>query len=197
MKASDNWFKKNLAYGLIVLVPVAILLLLLAKVVEVLQMLAGKLELQSALGAGIAVVLALAILIVFLLIAGAVVRTRVGTWSFEKLEGILLQRLPGYEIIGNVLKGFARAKEAYPGVMVELHGPGTGVLGLLMEEHPNGVLTVFVPSAPTLTIGTVHFVTRDRVTLLQAGTVDLANCVTQWGIGSEKLVEGIDLGAPG
>ena len=51
MSRSSNWFKKNLAYGLVVVVPVAILLLLLAKVVEVLQTIAAKLQLGLLVGA--------------------------------------------------------------------------------------------------------------------------------------------------
>jgi len=37
------------------------------------------------------------------------------------------------------------------------------VFGLVMEESQNGVLTVFLPSAPALTVGSLHVVERDRV----------------------------------
>ena len=116
------------------------------------------------------------------------VRTKIGSWSFKKLESVILQRLPGYDLIGNILKGFAKDKAAYPAVMVRLHGPGSAVFGLVMEEHESGVMTVFVPSAPALTVGSLHVVDRDRVTFLEATTVDVANCISQWGIGSEKAL---------
>ena len=57
-----------------------------------------------------------------------------------------------------------------------------------MEENQNGVLTVFLPSAPALTVGSLHVVERDRVTFLDASTVDVANCISQWGIGSQKVL---------
>lgn len=188
MKKSKNWFKTNIVYGLIVLIPVAVLIALIEKLVEILEKLAVGLNLDSALGAGVAVVIAFLLLLLVCLTIGAMVRTKIGALSFEKLENAVLQRLPGYELIGNVLKGFAKDKNAYPAVMVCLHGPGSAVFGLLMEEHENGVLTVFLPSAPALTVGSLHVVERDRVTFLDADTVEVVNCISQWGIGSEKAL---------
>lgn len=188
MKKSKNWFKTNIVYGLIVLIPVAVLIALIEKLVEILEKLAVSLNLDSALGAGVAVVIAFLLLLLVCLTIGAMVRTKIGALSFEKLENAVLQHLPGYELIGNVLKGFAKDKNAYPAVMVCLHGPGSAVFGLLMEEHENGVLTVFLPSAPALTVGSLHVVERDRVTFLDADTVEVVNCISQWGIGSEKAL---------
>lgn len=188
MKKSKSRFKTNIVYGLIVIVPVAVIVMLIAKLVEVLQKIATSLELESALGAGAAVVVAFLLLLLVCYGLGAVVRTKVGSWSFAKLESIILQRVPGYDLIGNILKGFAKDKAAYPPVMVQLHGPGSAVFGLVMEEHENGVMTVFLPSAPALTVGSLHVVDRDRVTFLEASTVDVVNCISQWGVGSEKAL---------
>ena len=188
MRNSKSWFKTNLGYGLVVIVPLAVLLLLLAKLVEVLRTVAASFELESTLGAGLAVVIAFLLLLLVCLGMGAIVRTRIGSWSFGRVERAILQRIPGYELIGNILKGFAKEKDAYPAVMVRLYGPGTAVFGLVMEKHSNGVLTVFLPSAPALTVGNLHVVEPDRVTYLDANAVDLANCVSQWGIGSERVL---------
>lgn len=188
MKTSKSWFKTNLVYGLVVIVPLAVLVLLLAKLVEGLQVVGASLNLESALGAAAAIVLACLLLVLVCLGAGAIVRTRIGLWSYKKFEQTILQRIPGYELLANILKGFAKEKDAYPAVMVCLHGPGSAVFGLVMEEHQNGVLTVFLPSAPALTVGSLHVVERDRVTFLDASTADVANCISQWGIGSEKVL---------
>jgi uncharacterized membrane protein len=190
MKNSKSWFKTNLGYGLVVIVPLAILLLLLAKIVELLQMAAAAMELETALGAGAAIVLAFALVLLACVGIGAIVRTRLGTMSFQKVEQMLLRHIPGYELLGNILKGFAQDQSAYPAVMLQLHGPGSAVFGLVMEEHDNGVLTVFVPSAPALTVGTLHVVEKDRVTFLETSPVDVANCISQWGIGSGQALGG-------
>jgi uncharacterized membrane protein len=72
--------------------------------------------------------------------------------------------------------------------MVHLHGPGSAVFGLVMEENQNGVLTVFIPSAPALTVGSLHVVERDRVTFLEASTPDVVSSISQWGIGSREIL---------
>ena len=188
MKQPGYSFKTNLFYGLVVIVPLAVLVLLIAKVVEILQTVALSLELESTVGAGLAIVIALLLLLLVCLGIGTIVRTKIGTWSFKKLEQAILRHVPGYELLGNILKGFAKEKAAYPAVMVQLHGPGSAVFGLAMEEHQNGVLTVFLPSAPALTVGSLHIVERDRVTFLDASTVDVAQCISQWGVGSQKVL---------
>ena len=104
MNKPKSWFKTNLVYGLVVLVPLAILILLLASLVELLQAVAASLHLESALGAGAAIVIALLVLILVCLGMGAMVRTNVGSWSFKKLEDVILQRVPGYQLIGHILK---------------------------------------------------------------------------------------------
>ena len=190
MKMTQHWFRTNLGYGLVVVVPLAILLLLLARLVELLQAAAEAMQIETALGAGVAIVLAAAIIVIACVGIGAVVRTRIGTLSFEKLERIILRRVPGYELVGNILEGFAKDRSAYPAVMLRLHGPGTAVFGLVMEERDDGVLTVFVPTAPALTVGSLHVVERDRVTFLESGSVEMANCISQWGVGSTKALGG-------
>ena len=190
MKKSKNWFRTNLGYGLVVIVPLAVVLLLLAKVVELLQKAAAAMELESALGASVAIVLAIVLVLLACVAVGAIVRTRLGTLSFKKVEQVLLQHLPGYELLGNILKGFAKDQSAYPAVMLQLHGPGTAVFGLVMEEQDNGVLVVFVPSAPALTVGSVHVVERDRVTFLETNPVEMVNCISQWGVGADKALGG-------
>ena len=190
MKKSKNWFRTNLGYGLVVIVPLAVVLLLLAKVVELLQKAAAAMELESALGASVAIVLAIVLVLLACVAVGAIVRTRLGTLSFKKVEKVLLEHIPGYELLGSVLKGFAKDQSAYPAVMLQLYGPGSAVFGLVMEEQDNGVLVVFVPSAPALTVGSVHVVERDRVTFLDTSPVEVVNCISQWGVGAEKALGG-------
>ncbi len=133
-------------------------------------------------------VLAVLLVLILCFVVGVFVRTRLGSWSLERFERTILKQIPGYEIISNALKGFAEKKTAYRAALVRLYGPGTGVLGFIMEENDNGSLTVFVPSVPTLTMGSLHVVDRERVTMLEAGSIDVTNCISQWGIGSRKIL---------
>ena len=186
--------KTNVIYGLIAIIPVAIVILLLAKVVEVLEKIgapiAERLDMAPIVAALVAVLVAIAVVLAACFVIGAAVRTRVGAWSFEKVERSVLARVPGYELVQNVLRGFAEKRTAYPAALINLFGPGTGVFGLVMEDNGDGTVTVFIPSAPALTVGAVHVVDRDRVRILDAGLMGVTDCVSQWGVGSAKVLGG-------
>jgi uncharacterized membrane protein len=47
---------------------------------------------------------------------------------------------------------------------------------------------VYVPSVPVLTVGNLFVVERERVTRLKAGAKEVADCISQWGLGSDKIV---------
>jgi len=188
MKITKSVFRTNVIYGVLVLAPLAVIVLLLVKIVEILHAIAEPLHLHSATSTLGALILALLLVLIICFIVGAIVRTRIGTWSFERFERTVLYQIPGFKIISTALKGFAEKKTAYRAALVQLYGPGTGVLGFVMEENDNGSLTIFIPSVPTLTMGNLHVVDRERVTMLDANSVDVTNCISQWGIGSNKIV---------
>jgi len=192
VKNNNSIFRTNVIYGVLVLVPLAVIVLLLAKIVEIIDKIAAPLNLQSATSIIGAFILAVLLVLTVCFVVGAFVRTRLGSWSLERFERTILKQIPGYEIISNALKGFAEKKTAYRAALVQLYGPGTGVLGFIMEENDNGSLTVFVPAVPTLTVGSLHVVNRDRVTMLEAGSIDVSNCISQWGTGSQKILGSIE-----
>jgi uncharacterized membrane protein len=79
MKKSGYSFKTNFLYGLMVVIPLGVLVLLIAKVVEILQTVALSLKLESTVNAAFAIVVALVLLLVVCLGVGTVVRTKIGT----------------------------------------------------------------------------------------------------------------------
>jgi hypothetical protein len=49
---------------------------------------------------------------------------------------------------------------------------------------------VFVPLAPTLTIGAVHVVAADRVRLLESA-MEVTQSISRWGVGTRRALEGV------
>lgn len=182
-------------YGLFILVPIAVVFLLLVKLTEILEKIAVPLGLESSFGAAIALLIAVmaALLVVGLLswIAGAIIRRLV---SFEKFEGAILNQVPGYQIVANIVKGFSDSGASYPPALIELQGSGVAAFGFVMEEHDGGKATVYVPTTPVLTVGTIYLVERDRITLLDAGASEVVDCISQWGMGSKKILAGTTAG---
>lgn len=181
-------FKTNVIYGLIVLVPLTVIVLIIVKIMELLDALAVAVGLHSTAGAALATVLALIVFVLLCFAIGAFVRTRIGSWYFEKIENAGLKRLPGYKIISNILKGSVGKSSSLIPVMVQLYGPGVAVLGFIVEESENGPVTVFVPTSPAITIGNIYIVDRERVTRLDAAASGLTECISQWGIGVQKII---------
>lgn len=179
----------TVVYGLFIIVPAAILFLLLVKLTEILEKLAEPLGMESSLGAAIAlaiaIVAAIAVIVLFSWIIGSIMRRVV---SYEKFESTVLNEIPGYQIVANVARGFSAGEASYIPVLVELHGPGAAVMGFVMEEHADGRATVYVPSAPVLTVGSIFVVDRERITPLQAGAGEVADCISKWGTGSVNIL---------
>ena len=189
MKQSSANIKTNLIYGLIVIVPVAVIVVLLAKMIEILQLVAKSIGFESTFGAGLAILLALVFLLFICYGVGYLVQTQIGAWTFDRFEKTVLLQIPGYKIIGGILKGFAEDKiESYQPALVQLGPPGTAVIGFIMDKNDNDTLTVFVPTVPALTIGALHIVEQDRVTFLKASHLDIVNCITEWGVHSNKII---------
>ena len=188
MNKKLSTFKTNIIYGVLVIVPLAVILLFLSKIVEILEKIAKPLGLESYFSASLAVIIGLLLLLAVCFVIGVLVRTSIGAWSFERLENKVLKQIPGYQIISRALKGFAAEETAYPKAMVHLLGSEVAALGFVMEENDNGSVTVFVPSSPAITVGTVYIVDRSCVTILEASTMEIADCISQWGIGSRKIL---------
>ena len=66
-------------------------------------------------------------------------------------------------------------------------------MGIVIEENDNDTITVFIPSIPMLTIGTLFVVERSRVKHLDVGYLEYLECLGEWGVGSKKLLGGIKI----
>ncbi len=61
-------------------------------------------------------------------------------------------------------------------------------IGFLVEEYPTGEAAVFIPLAPVLSIGSVHIVPAEHAERLNATLSEVADCITNAGFGSARVV---------
>ena len=171
------------------IVPIAAIIVVLARIVELIEMLAKSLGLGSFLNAGLFIVLALAGITLLCYGVGSLVHTRIGSWSFDKFEKLLLTKIPGYRIVKNIFIGISGENvKAYKPALIKLGPDGAAVLGFIMEYNQNGTVTVFVPHSPVLTVGTIYVVEKNQATLLDSGHIAMINCLSEWGTGSNKVL---------
>ena len=63
------------------------------------------------------------------------------------------------------------------------------VPAFVVEEHPDGRYTVFVPSVPTPAAGTVYILDHARVHLVDVPFAKAVSVISKWGAGSRDLLE--------
>ncbi len=183
--------RNTIIFGGIALIPFALIAYILFKLVELMQTLAKILAPDLSVSPYLDVVIIIAIGTVILLaicfVFGLLVRTQLGSGSYTAIDKRLRESVPGYEIVVNLLHGLTSNSLSYPPALITLTDPGTAELGFVMEDSGGERVTVFIPAAPVVTAGRIYVVERSRVQLLDAKSVEAANCITKWGIGISEL----------
>ncbi len=194
MRRFFSYIRTNILYGIVFLVPIAAFILVAYYIFGiwkgVLLPLSNQLGLSTVESRTLAVVMAVAALLIICFVIGYLIRTRFGAWTFEHLEKRFFNQLPGYHIIATMLRGFADKENAYPPALVTLIPNGPAVLAFVVEDRNGPQLTVYVPSAPLITVGQVYLVDRENVKILGGKTIDAVNCMSQWGIGLSDFSKG-------
>jgi uncharacterized membrane protein len=197
MKDIISRIRTNIFYGAIALLPVVVLAFIIFKLFEILQKLldglSPYLSTSSLLGIGLLLLVTILTLLSLCFLFGVFVNTGVGALLMNKVSSGLSENIPGYNIIANLMSGMSAGKISYPPALITLFASGSASLGFVMEDNGGQYLTVFIPSAPIMTVGAIHLVERDRVQLIEGSSINAANCVTQWGMGLEKLRGTIEL----
>ena len=192
MTTAKSRIQVNLIYGAIALLPLLILAYVFYKLhgitKKVAVAVAPVLGESSLYGTGIILLMMVLGLVLICFLVGALVNSRLGATAFERVQSTFGAVVPGYEIVANLMRGVAGNQKAYPAALISLFAPGTSVLGFVMEESDGPYLTVFVPSTPVITVGSIHVVERSRVRMLEATSRDAAECLGQWGLGMGKLL---------
>ena len=128
------------------------------------------------------------ILLCFLI--GLALRTGIGSTLERKYDSLLEKYLPVVGMLRNLVMQIVGSNEQVMKLKpaeVCLHGGASRQYALVVEELPDGRVAVFVPSVPAATIGQIHVVPLNAVTILDTPVQELLNAVTQWGAGASLM----------
>jgi uncharacterized membrane protein len=198
MKTMRAFIKTTIAGGFLFLVPLGLTVLLVREVLQFARKLFAPIArlLPAEHVAGIAVVdlLTVVVIVAVCFVAGLFAQTRMGRAFGDRLERAVLGRIPGFTFLKSITRdmvglgtgtevaaALARIEEAW-------------VPSFVMEQHASGLFTVFVPSAPAPTAGSIYYLTADRVKLLDVPTSAVVACIMRLGVGSRELLERAALG---
>jgi len=129
--------------------------------------------------------------VVLLMLTGLLAQTRKGRSVGLWLESKVLNRVPFYSLVRSFASGLAGSHNeiALLPVLVTVDIPGLEQLGFIMERHANGNATVFLPSSPGVSSGTVVIVDPPRIRELDVSGRKLLMCLGRWGNGTAALLE--------
>ena len=189
MKGLAELTKTTLVGGLLVVLPIYLSILLLAKT------LSGVLALMSPVTAAIPAAAQFRQVIAMLIVLAVclVVRTGPGRWAKIALERSVLERIPGYTLVRGLaerLGGDDRGGTFQP-ALVELEDALAPAF--IIEELNDGRYTVLIPSVPTPASGSLFILPRARVHPIDVPFTQAVKVISKWGTGAGELARGVSV----
>ncbi len=188
MKYARELVTSTVIGGLFIVVPVYLALLLLVKGMKSVASLVRPFAALLPDWIPAEGFFSLVLVLVTCFVVGAAVRTRTGRVVRERVEKAFFERLPGYALLRSLTQRLANDGDetAWKPALVEIEE--ALVPAFIIEELPDGRLTVFVPSVPTPLAGAVYILSRERVHALDIPFTQAIQSVSRWGSGSKDLV---------
>lgn len=188
MKSLIEFIKTTIIGGLLVLLPIGLLVLIVAKAISGAMAVIGPIAAQLPTGTRFSNVIALALIIAGCFGAGLILRTVLGQRIKTLLERRVLERLPGYSLLRSLTRRVAGEEEGQKFAVAFAVIEDALVPAFIVEEHADGRYTVFVPSVPTPAVGALYILPRERVYLVDAPFTKAVACISRWGEGSGELL---------
>ena len=188
MKTLAEFTRTTLIGGLLIILPIYVAVLLLAKTVKGLLGLLQPVAERVPASVEFRQIVAIVLLVCVCFLVGLIVRTGPGLRAKNACERALLERLPGYTFLRGLAKRLAGQSEeqTLQPALVELED--ALVPALIVEELEDGSFTVLVPSAPTPMAGSVYILPRDRVHPVDIPFTQAIGVFSKWGTGAGEFV---------
>ncbi len=196
LKSIAEFTKTILIGGVLIILPIYLSVLLLAKTLK------GLITLISPVTAAIPAamqfreVAAILVIIFICFVAGLLVRTSPGRYAKNVIERNLLERIPGYALIRGLTRRVAgeQRDDTFAVALVELED--ALVPAFIVEAHDDGAYTVFVPSVPTPAAGAIYILPNERVHLVDMPFAKAAAVITKWGAGAREMRKAMKVTTP-
>jgi uncharacterized membrane protein len=192
MKHVRHFIATTLLAGVLLVAPIYLAILLLLKAMKSIQgMIRPLTKLMPAWFPGDAIV-SLSMVLLFCFLVGIVLRTGAGQAARSKIEGAVLNKIPGYDVIRGMTRQLAGEERdgAWKPALVEIEE--ALVPAFIVEQIDDGRFTVFVPSVPTPFAGSIYILTPERVHPLDVPFTHAVKTISRWGSGAKDLVAAMD-----
>ena len=191
MKGLAELTKTTLIGGLLVVLPIYLSILLLAKTLAAIFALLSPVTAAIPAGTQFRQVIAILIVLAVCLVAGLVVRTRPGRLAKRTIERSVLNKIPGYALVRGLTERVSGEERegAFQPALVEIEDALSP--GFIIEELEDGRYTVLVPSVPTPAAGALFILPKERVHPLDVPFTQAVTVISKWGAGAGAMAKGI------
>jgi uncharacterized membrane protein len=187
-----RFLKSTIVGGLLFVLPLLAILVVVRHALHTLADLLGPvaemLPQQKVAGMVVADVLAIVTIVALCFLAGLFVGTQFGRGINDRLERIVLRKVPGYTLVKGAARGLVGLENDSDLGVALARIEDDWVLAFIVERHDNGLSTVFVPSAPTPAAGAVYYLPDERLKRLDVPVTEAIACVMRLGVGSRELL---------
>lgn len=199
MKRLRSFVSITLLGGFMVVLPIAIFIWLvewlLGVVRQIIRPLSEWLVQLVIVNHYVADFIGVLLMLVACFLIGAFIKTNLGGWLHDIVDTWLTRMAPGYrtirEVVSQLLGGDGNSsllKGEVCRAYIMGRAAGVSVTGIVTAKHPNGDLTVYVPTAPIPTSGFIYHLDASCVDLLPHINVEEAmRTVIACGSGSQII----------
>ena len=193
MKRLLELLKSALVTGLVIVLPAWLAVLLLIQLLLKLGVLVKPIASQMPDGVNHPQLVALAVFILICLAVGLLVHTAVGRLIGRTLGDNVFNRVPGYQPLRNIARQFSdmNANDGFKPALIDVED-GCLAPAFLIDDHHNGLSTVFMPSVPTPMAGSIFIMPSDRVHPIDVPVTTMMACISKWGSGSAELLAALE-----
>jgi uncharacterized membrane protein len=194
MKRVGGFLKATILGGLFVLLPVVLLYLIAAEVMQLAVTLATPIadlfpkgtfdKVASPTVVAILLIVGVSFLFGLLMLAGP--GRAMGRW----IERKVLLPLPGYSVIKRLIRslGSVDGEQSFKPALLR-SDDGSREIIYLIEDHSDGRVTVMIPWTPTAMAGNLKIVDHRRIEPLRASLAEVTRVIGHWGVGTRDLVD--------
>jgi len=182
--------KTALITGVLIVLPAWLAVLLLLKVLVKLGVIVKPIAGHLPSGVDHPTLIALVAFLLVCLLVGLLVHTTIGRVVGKAIEETVLDRIPGYSALRSIAAqagDFESEHDFQPALIVV--EDGCLAPAFLIEEHEDGLSTVFMPSVPTPMAGGIFIMPSERVKPVDVPVTTMMKCISKWGTGSGEILK--------
>lgn len=193
MKRIGNFLKATLIGGVVVLLPVILIYLILAEVLELAVVMATPIADLFPAGSfdkvHLPVVVALFLIVGVSFVLGLLLLAGPGRAAGNWIERRVLGPLPGYRVVKSLTKslGNVDGEESFKPALLRSQD-GSREIIYVIENHDDGQATVMIPQTPTAMTGRIRIVDQDHIEPLNASLAEVTAVLGHWGLGTRELL---------